>query len=93
MLVAQSGPTLCNPMDSSPTGSSVHGILHTGILEWIAILFSRESSQSRDPTRVFRIAGRLYHLSHQGVLVWTSVVGLTVQIRKWLVRTGIQGGW
>ena len=37
VLVAQSHPTLCNPMDCSPPGSSVHGILQTRILEWIAI--------------------------------------------------------
>ena len=41
MLVAQSCLTLCNSMDCSPPGSSVHGILQVGILEWIAILFSR----------------------------------------------------
>ena len=39
MLVAQSCPTLCNPMDYSPSGSSVHGILQAGILEWVAIPF------------------------------------------------------
>ena len=38
--VAQSCPTLCNPMDSSPPGSSVHGILQARILEWVAIPFS-----------------------------------------------------
>ena len=42
--VTQSCPTLCNPMDCSPAGFSVHGILQTGILEWVAIPFSRESS-------------------------------------------------
>ena len=37
-------PTLCNPMDCSPPGSSVHGILQARILEWVAISFSRASS-------------------------------------------------
>ena len=37
-------PTLCNPMDCSPSGSSVHGIFQARILEWVAISFSRESS-------------------------------------------------
>ena len=46
--VAQSCLTLCDPMDCSPPGSSVHGILHTRILEWVAVPFSRESSQPRD---------------------------------------------
>ena len=39
--------TVCNPMDCSPSGSSVHGILQARILEWIAIPFSRESSRPR----------------------------------------------
>ena len=38
MNVTQSCPTLCNPMDCSLPGSSVHGILHTRILEWVAIM-------------------------------------------------------
>ena len=44
MLVAQSCPTLCNPMDCNPPDSSVHGILKARILEWITIPFSRRSS-------------------------------------------------
>ena len=53
-------------MDCSPPGSSVHGISKTRILEWVAISFSRGSSQPRAQTRVSHI-GRwiLYHLSHQ----------------------------
>ena len=43
VLVAQSCLILCDPMDYSPPGSSVHGILQAGILEWVAILFSRGS--------------------------------------------------
>ena len=41
VLVAQSCLTLCDPMDCGPLGSSVHGILHARILEWVAIPFSR----------------------------------------------------
>ena len=44
VLVAQLYPILCNPMDSSSPGSSVHGILQARILEWVVILFSRVSS-------------------------------------------------
>ena len=44
----QSCPTLFNPMDCSPPGSSVHGILQARILEWVAIFFSRGSSGPRD---------------------------------------------
>ena len=46
--VTQSCLTLCNPMDCSPPGSSVHGISQARILECIAISYSREASQSRD---------------------------------------------
>ena len=58
VLVAQSCPTLCDPMDCSPPGSSVHEIFQARILEWVAISFSRGSSQPRDQTRVSCTAGR-----------------------------------
>ena len=45
---AQSCPTLCNAVDCSPPGSSVHGILQARVLEWAAISSSRGSSQPRD---------------------------------------------
>ena len=48
----QSCLTLCNPMDCSPPGSSVHGIFQARIMEWGATFSSRGSSQSRDPTHV-----------------------------------------
>ena len=60
--VAQSYLTLCNPMDCSPPGCSVHGILQARILEWVAISFSRGSSWPRDWTQVFRIRGRHFNL-------------------------------
>ena len=47
-LVAQLCPTLCNSVDCSPPGSSVHGILQAAILEWVAMPFSRGPSQPRD---------------------------------------------
>ena len=56
--IVQSCPTLCDPMDYSPLGSSVHGIFQEGILEWVAISFSRRSSRPRDWTRVSCIVGR-----------------------------------
>ena len=52
MLVAQSCPTLCNAMDCSPPGSSVHGILQASIQEWAAISSSMGSSWPRDRTQV-----------------------------------------
>ena len=48
VLVAQWCLTLFHPMDCSPLGSSVHGILQARILEWVAIPFLRVSSQPRD---------------------------------------------
>ena len=59
-LVAQSCPTLCDPTDCSPPDFSVHGILQARILEWIAIPFSRETSQPRDRALVSCIAGRFF---------------------------------
>ena len=59
-LVIQSCLTLGDPMDCNPAGSSVCGILQARILEWVAILFSVASSQSRDQTRVSCIAGRFF---------------------------------
>ena len=52
--------TLSDPMDCSPPGSFVHGILQARILEWVAISFSRGSFQPRDQTQVSRVAGRLF---------------------------------
>ena len=55
--VTQSCPTLCDPVDCSPPGSSVHGILQAGILEWVAISSSR---RPRDQTRVSCTAGGFF---------------------------------
>ena len=59
VLVTQSCLTLCNPTDCSPSGSSVHGILQTRILKWVAIPFSRRSSRPR----VYCIADRFFTVS------------------------------
>ena len=60
VLVAQSCVTLCDPMDCSLPGFSVHGILQVRILEWVAISFSRGSFWPRDQTQGFCIAGRFF---------------------------------
>ena len=60
--VAQSCPTLCDPVDCNLLGFSVHGILQARILEWIAISFSRGSSPPRDRTQVSRIGGKHFNL-------------------------------
>ena len=56
--VAQSCLTLCDPMGCSLPGSSVHGIFQARVLEWVAISFSRGSSQPKGQTRVSRTTGR-----------------------------------
>ena len=53
---------LCNPMDCSLPGSSIHGIFQARVLEWVAISFSRGSSLPRDRTQVSHIEGR--HFTH-----------------------------
>ena len=71
--VTQSCPTLCNdPMNCSPPGSSVHGILQARILEWVAISFSRGSSQTRR--------------SNPCLLHWQT--GLQFAVCKWEVQRG-----
>ena len=58
--VTQSCLTLCSPMDCGPPGSSVHGIFQARVLEWVAISFSRRSSQPRNRTQVSHIVGRCF---------------------------------
>ena len=58
--VTQLCPTLCDPMDCSLPGSSIHGIFQARILEWVANSFSRRSSRLRDWTRVSRIVARCF---------------------------------
>ena len=49
-------PTLCDPVDCGPPGSSIHGILQAGILEWAAISFPRGSSRPRDQIPVSSVS-------------------------------------
>ena len=60
ILVAKSCLTLCDPVDYSPQGYSVHGISQARILEWIAISISKESSWPRDRTQVSCIVDRRF---------------------------------
>ena len=59
-LVVHSCPYLCDPMDCSSPGSSVHGILQARILVWFAMLSYKGSSQPRDKTQVSHIAGGFF---------------------------------
>ena len=73
-LVAQLYLILCDPMDCSLPGSSVHGILQAGILEWVAMPSSRGSSQPRDQTQVFRIVGGFFTVwaTREGQEYWSG---------------------
>ena len=68
--VVQSCPTVCDAMDCSLPGSSVHGIFQAIVLEWIAISFSRGSSQPRARTQVSRIVDRRF-------TVWATRAGFS----------------
>ena len=84
VLVAQLCPTLCDPADCSPSVSCVHGILQARIVEWIAIPFSRGSSQPRDRTLVSCIAGKLFTIWAMGKTYhyWEEVKCFTRKIQK-----------
>ena len=68
---AQLCPTLCDPMDCSPPGSSIHGILQAKVLEWVAISFSRGMfpTQGSHPG-LSHCRQMLYHLSHQNLTIY-----------------------
>ena len=72
--VTQSCLTLCDPVDCSLRGSLIHGILQAGILEWIAISFSRGSSWPRDRTWVSHVTGRCF-------TIWATRV---IVLLKWI---------
>ena len=65
-LVPKSCPTLCDPMDCNPLGSSVHGISQARILEWVAIFFSRGYSPPRDQTHISCLASRFFTTEPSG---------------------------
>ena len=68
--VAQLCPTLCYPMEYSPPGSSVHEIFQARILEWIAIFFSRGSSQPKDQTLIS--LGARVPLKYRQIYFWNG---------------------
>ena len=74
------------PMDCSLPGSSIHGILQARILEWVAISFSRGSSQPRNKTQVFCIAGRCFTLWATGKATIPSKLGI-----RWYQRVHVVG--
>ena len=73
--VTQSCPTLCDPMDCSPPGSSVHGIFQARILECVAISSSRGSSRPKDQICIFSVSCIGRHILYQIVKI-TDIVPL-----------------
>ena len=92
-LVANSCPTLATPWTVACPGSSVHGILQARILEWVAISFSRESSQPRNRIQVSRIAGRFFTDRHKGspYICYISIYSVDCEIcfHKETVKIGL----
>ena len=72
--VAQACPTLCDPVDCSLPGSSVHGIFQVRVLEWGAISFSRGSSRPRKWTWVSCIIGRQFTVWDTREVILVSAV-------------------
>ena len=74
---------LGSPMDCSPPGSSIHGILQARILEWLVIPLSRGSSQSRDWTRVSCIVGKFF-------TIWATREVFGYIIRGYLISSSVK---
>ena len=94
VLVIQLRPTLCDPMDCSPPGFSVHGVLQARILEWVAISFSRGSSQPSDqtciPASLFSNDLALHiRWTNIGAAAWASVLRMHSQCWSSLGLTGL----
>ena len=88
VLVAQSCPTFCDSMNWGPPGSSVPGVFQLRILEWVAIPFSRGSSQPRDRTQVSHIAGRLF-ATREGHTRWCSEGFPNDRCLYWMMVVGM----
>ena len=83
VLVTQLCPTLCDLMDCGPPGSSVHGILQEKTLEWIAIPFSRGSSQPRAQTQVYCTAGRFFTIWATGKILKHRTIPRFLRFPQW----------
>ena len=90
----QSCLTLCDPMEDSPPGFSVHGILQARILEWVAISSSRGSSQPRDRTCISYVSyiGKqvVYHQRQLGSPLTSVLKPKAKQLQLTLLESGTQ---
>ena len=85
--VTVSWPTFCDPMDCNLPDSSIHGIFQARILEWVAISFSKGSSQPRDWTWVSHTAGRLFTIWATGETESNfETLGLVPNMEKMLLK-------
>ena len=89
-LVIKSCPTLCDPVDYSPPGSSVHGISQTRILEWVVISSSTGSSWISDQTRVSCLAGVFFTTEPPGKPPLLLLLGCQSGVRE-VEKPGSQG--
>ena len=81
-VLAKACLTLCDPMDCGPSGSSVHGVFLARIVKWVAISYSRGSSQPRDQTHVSCIsctADEFLLLSYWGRPILTVLHNTTLK--------------
>ena len=90
-LDAKLSPTLCDPMDYSPPGSSVHGISQERTLERVAISFSKKSSQPRGQNKVSCIAGGFFTdwPTKESLIIRELQIKTTVRYYVTLVRMAI----
>ena len=91
VLVPQSFPALCDPMDCSPPGSSVYGIFQARIMEWVAISFSRGYSWLRDQTQPSCIAGRFFTVWATRE-EWLPIQGID-ESNWWMVKRNFLSVW
>ena len=100
VLAAQLCLTICSPMDCSPLGSSVHGIQ----LEWVAMPFSKGSSQPRNRTQVSCIAGKFFtdwamrealvsSTKHQKPLTVWIIINYGKLLKRWEYQTISSVSW
>jgi len=83
--VAQLYLTLCDPLDCSLPGSSIHGSFQARVLEWVAIAFSRGSSLPMDRTRVLHIIGRRFTIwATREALYWrVTWIKVNISFLRW----------